>query len=129
MRLFQKVKDGGPDSPVDAYVLIEIKSLFSIMLLKFNKGGREVYHNHAFNALTWFICGEMYEQELDHEYALYKYKRSLIPKLTPRSNMHRVRALKDSWALTLRGRWKNTWLEWNGIRYVKLTHGRREVEF
>jgi len=47
MRLFQKAKDGGPESPVDGYFLIEIKSLFSIALLKFNNGGRENYHTHA----------------------------------------------------------------------------------
>ena len=55
MKLFSKCKDGGKESPVDGYFLIECKGLFSVALLKFNKGGREAYHTHAFDAYTWFL--------------------------------------------------------------------------
>lgn len=105
----KKRKDGGPRSPVDAYFLIEIKGLFTIALLKFNKGGRESYHTHAFNALTWFLSGALVEQNF--EGPLYTYKKSLIPKLTRKSKNHRVLATKDSWCLTIRGRWDSTWTE------------------
>lgn len=77
-----KCKDGGPESPVDAYFLIEIKSFFSIALLKFNKGGRENYHTHAFNALTWFLSGNLMEEDFSGD--IYHYKRSFLPKITPR---------------------------------------------
>ena len=50
MRLFFKSKDGGPDSSVTGYWLIESKKLFSIVLLKFDGRSREAYHTHAFNA-------------------------------------------------------------------------------
>ena len=43
-RFFSKAKDGGKDSPVDGYFLIEIKWLFSVVLLKFNKGHRDNCH-------------------------------------------------------------------------------------
>ena len=64
MRFFSKVKDGGPESTVDAYFLIEIKNWFSIALLKLHKCSRENYHSHAFNALTWFIKGDMVEHRI-----------------------------------------------------------------
>ncbi len=122
MRLFEKTKDGGPKSVVDAYFLCEFKSLFSIALLKFNKGCRETYHSHAFNALTWFFSGSMEEEKLTGEVRRYKF--SLWPKVTLRDNIHRVRAYQDSYALTIRGPWFETWFEeQSGIR-TTLTHGR-----
>lgn len=131
MRFLQKVKDGGPESPVDAYVLIEIKGLFSVMLLKFNKGGREAFHSHAFDALTWFIKGDLVEQSLvNHPNGTHQrrvYRRSLLPKVTPRSLLHRVVAHKDSWCLTLRGPWVKQWVEYNedDRKFTLLTRGRR----
>lgn len=131
MRLFTKCKDGGPDSPVDGYFLIEVKGLFSIALLKFNKGMREKYHSHAFSALTWFIKGDMREEKLDVlGVKITPYKRSLLPKYTHKSDLHRVRAWEDSWCITLRGPWDDTWQEYDEEtnQFVTLTHGRVEVE-
>lgn len=127
MRLFQKVKDGGDKSTVDAYFLIELKGLFSIALLKFNKGSRENYHNHAFNALTFFLCGEAYEYKVNRP--RWRYKRFRF-KYTPRDNMHKVYAYSNSWAITFRGPWKDTWKEFNPmtLETTTLTHGRRIVD-
>jgi len=128
MRLLQKAKDGGSNSPVDAYFLIEIKNLFSIALLKFNKGGREAFHTHAFNAYTWFLKGNLLEENEDGE--LYPYEKSIIPKFTPREQSHRVRAFETSWCLTLRGPWTDTWTEYVELtnKRTTLTHGREVVE-
>jgi hypothetical protein len=127
MKLLKKAKDGGPESPVDAYFLLEIKSLFSIALLKFNKGGREAYHNHAFHASTWFLKGELLEEDLDG--STYRYARSIIPKVTKRSKFHRVKAFSDSWCLTVRGPWLNYWQEYSTAteEFTTLTHGRKVV--
>lgn len=127
MRLFQKVKDGGSESPVDAYFLIEWKGLFSIALLKFNKGGRDNFHTHAFHALTWFIKGDMIEEDVDG--STYKYKRSFLPKITKRSKNHRIKANKDSWCITFRGRWCNYWTEYNeeDDKTIILEQGREVV--
>lgn len=111
MRFFQKVKDGGPASTVESYTLIEVKSLFSIMVLKFNPGSRTNFHSHAFNALTWFIKGGMKEEDLsglEHE-----YRRSVVPKLTRRSKFHKVIADTTSWCFTIRGPWSKQWYEYN----------------
>lgn len=134
MRFFYKGKDGGPDSPVTGYWLIEIKSLFSIVLLRFNKGTRENFHSHAFNALTWFIKGDLLEEriwvgdEVGGEST--KYKRRLIPKITKRDNLHRVHAKNTSWCLSIRGPWSKTWVEYNQKEggFIILTNGRRVVE-
>ena len=109
MRLLNKAKDGGKDSPVDGYFLIELKSLFSIVLLKFNKGGREQFHTHAFNAFTWFLKGNLIEEDFNG--TKYIYQKSLVPKITKREKNHRVKALEDSWCLSIRVKWRNTWTE------------------
>jgi hypothetical protein len=127
MRFFYKGKDGGPESCVDGFWLVEIKGLFSVLLLRFNDGAREAFHTHAFNAFTWFLWGDLTEEFQDAEPR--KYKRRLIPKLTPRSLLHRVSSKGTSWVFTLRGPWAETWQEWfpEDDRYVTLTHGRKEI--
>lgn len=128
MRLLQKTKDGGRESTVDAYFLCEFKGLFSIALLRFNNGSRTNYHSHAFHALTWFLGGDMREERLQAggSVTIRKYRRSLLPKFTSRSNFHKVVANKPSWAFTIRGPWVDTWWEYNpkDSNYIKLTHGR-----
>jgi hypothetical protein len=125
-----KRKDGGPKSPVTFYG-IEIKSLFSIGFLKFERGGREEFHTHAFDAYTWFLAGNMREERILDWYStdITKYKRSLKPKFTSRDNLHRVSAKKESWCFTIRGPWINYWYEYNrdSQQYTRLTHG-REVQ-
>ena len=125
MKFFSKAKDGGPNSPVEAHFLFEIKSFCSIALLKFNRGNRESYHTHAFHALTWFISGELVEQDIDGSYHIYR--RSLLPKLTRRTKNHRVVAYRTSWCLTLRGSWDSTWTEDTDTHRTVLTHGREIV--
>jgi len=126
MRIFNRAKDGGPKSPVDAFFLFEIKSLCSIALLRFNECGRNEYHTHAFNALTWFLHGELVEQDIDGSYHIYR--RSLFPKLTRRSKNHRVYAYRTSWCFTIRGPWVATWTEDSATHHTVLTHGRKIVE-
>lgn len=126
MRIFSKTKDGGPTSPVDAYFLIELKGLFSIALLKFNKGHRKTFHTHAFDALTWFLCGDITEEDVDG--TKVQYKRSLFPKVTRKEKNHRVGARKDSWCLTLRGSWDETWTEYSRQTKKTVTYGHgREI--
>lgn len=129
VRLFQKTKDGGPDSPVDAYFLCEFKPLFSVALLKFNKGKRETYHTHAFNALTWFLGGDLIEERKilgGNLPCCIKYVRRFWPKFTSRDNLHRVKAVETSWCLTIRGPWTDSWQEFDENRNIltTLTHGR-----
>lgn len=130
MRIFYKGKDGGLDSPVTGYWLVEIKYLFSIVLLKFNNGRREQFHTHAFNALTWFIKGNMQEERLLAGQRKFRiYKRSLIPKLTKRDNLHRVYSIGTSWCFSIRGPWAKTWKEYDEQTntLTTLTSGRRVV--
>lgn len=128
IKLLTKCKDGGPESPVDAYFLIEWKGVFSVALLKFNKGRREAYHTHAFHALTWFLFGELEEQRFGR--SSKKYKRGILPKVTKRDNLHRVKAYRDSWCITLRSPWQDTWTEYceTTNKVTTLTHGRVVVE-
>lgn len=128
LKLFEKCKDGGPQSPVDAYVLIEWKRAFSVLFLKFNKGCREDYHSHAFNALTWFVKGNLVEERLAQDKVQYKrYTLSVLPKVTLKDNLHRVKAYKDSWCFTLRGPWQDNWTEFNETtrETIHLTKGRK----
>jgi hypothetical protein len=128
MKFFFKRKDGGKESTVTGYWLIEAKQLFSIVLLRFDQGSRDVYHSHAFAALTWWLRGEATESELG-KLGVRKWRPSFWPKYTPTSCTHKVFANKKTWALSIRGPWKNTWREYHPKtgNYIILTHGRKTV--
>ena len=127
MKFCKYGKDGGPSSTVTGFWLVEIKSLFSIVLLRFDKGSRECYHSHAFNALTWWLIGEVDEHHKDGN--IKRWKPSFVPKHTPRSCFHKVFANKTTWALSIRGPWSNIWHEFYPKENldITLTHGRKQV--
>lgn len=134
MKFFTKMKDGGPESKVTGWFLIESKRWFSIALLKFEEGSREAFHSHAFNSISWILKGHLTEARLEEYKTLSLvlhtiFRRSLKPVLTTRDNMHMVSSTGTSWALTFRGRWHNTWREFipETGRFVTLTHGRKIV--
>jgi hypothetical protein len=122
-RFFYKKFDGGIDSGVTGYFLIEWKKVFSIGLLHFKEGSREASHSHAFNALTWFLSGSLTEQQLGGTEK--EFSPSFRPKFTPRSCFHKVIAHKPVWALTFRGPWKDVWQECRDGQTINLTHGRK----
>jgi hypothetical protein len=135
MRLFKRMKDGGPLSKVHGFFLVEIKSLFSIVLLRFDDGARDAFHTHAFNAWSWVLDGCLVEEELitaSPDTCCTRtrvYTPSLRPIYTPRECFHKVTSFGTTWALTFRGPWVDKWLEYTGERgYVALTHGRKEVD-
>lgn len=130
MKFFTKRTDGGPDSNVMGYWLIEWKGLFSIALLRFSKGSREAFHNHAFNSVSWVLKGALLEERLCPPVTVWNaFLPSLKPIVTTRSNLHRVHGAADAtWVLTFRGPWSKTWKEkFNNGDEVTLTHGRQIV--
>lgn len=129
MKLFHLAKDGGPESHVWGYWLIEAKRLFSVALLRFEHGSREAYHTHAFNSVSWVLRGELHETELNAGRTQPRvYRASWRPVLTRRRTFHRVESVGRTWVLTLRGPWAPTWYEWLPRRgLVQLTHGRAEI--
>lgn len=126
MKLFSISKDGGPKSRVWGYFLIEAKKLLSVALLHFKDGGRETYHSHAFNSISWLLHGELREEMLDGRVIVYK--PSIKPIKTYRQTFHRVYSKKNSWVLTFRGPWTNTWHEFEDDKMTTLTHGRLVVK-
>jgi hypothetical protein len=128
MKILFGGKDGGPESRVYVYGL-EIKSLFSVLLLRFDEGSREAFHTHAFSAISWLIKGQLWEK-LPHD-GLPRwvvYKPSIRAIHTPRERMHQVLGIAPSnWVLTLRGPWKNTWRDISARGDFTLTHGRKVV--
>ncbi len=124
-RFFYKKFDGGEKSGVTGYFLIEWKVLFSIGILHFKKGSREAYHNHAFNALTWWLKGYVTEIKIDGQQK--DFSPSIRPKFTPRSNCHKVYAHRDTYALTFRGPWIDYWNEFINNKKITLTHGRKVI--
>ena len=126
-RLFFIKYDGGLDSGVTGYFLIEWKRVFSVGLLHFKNGTRPAYHSHAFNAISWFLSGTVTEEKLNGESK--DFRPSIKPKFTPKSNCHRVISYGDTYALTFRGPWDDTWQEYRPNKVVvTLTHGRKEVD-
>ena len=132
MKLFRKSYDGGSDSGVTGYWLIEAKSLFSIVLLHFSPGSRDAYHSHAFNALTWWLKGdvvEMFKHDPDPFNPPAKaWRPSLIPKWTPKNCFHKIIAgEKGAWALSFRGPWDPTWFESKNGETYELGQGRVRI--
>lgn len=128
MKFFSKAKDGGPKSTVTGYWLIEIKRLFSIVLLKFENGSRDEFHDHAFNSWNWILKGEV-DEEFNHPGLDQTLRPRLRPYLTKRTRMHRVRSRGTTWVFSLRGPWAKTWREYDPKTdsYSTLTHGRKVV--
>lgn len=130
MKLLWGSKDGGPESNVRCWG-IEIKSLFSILVLNFGKGSREAYHSHAFNSWSWLLSGVLLEEfPPDLAWCQWYYSGWSCIR-TKRSTMHKVHGMTPSnWVLTFRGPWNKTWKEkrpLEGGRLVTLTNGRVEV--
>jgi hypothetical protein len=122
-RLFFKKCDGGKESGVTGYFLIEWKPVFSVGILHFSEGSREAYHNHAFNALTFWLSGHVLEKKITGEETNYK-GFSFFPKYTKRTNCHKVIGIKPSLALTVRGNWTKTWYEIRDDIKLTLKHSR-----
>jgi len=126
-RIFYIKPDGGTDSGVTGFFLIEWEALFSVGLLRFNEGSREAYHSHAFNAVTFWVKGDVIEECLTTK-TLKGFRASFKPKFTKRSKFHKVIANEDTWALTFRGPWVDYWTEFKGGKLITLTHGRKVVK-
>ncbi len=127
MKLFKWCKDGGPESNVSGLFFIEIKSLFTIALLRFDHGSRDAYHSHAFHSVSWLLKGGLQEFPLMANEPAIVYRPSLRPIFTWRSTFHRVYSFGTSYVLTFRGPWTETWNEYISRRdeFVTLTHGRK----
>lgn len=127
MKLFYKGKDGGADSNVFGYWLVEIKSLFSIALLRFENGTREAYHSHAFNCISWVLKGKL--EEIHKDGTVEWHTPGLFPVITKRDTFHKVFSHGRTWVLTFRGPWAKYWNEKIGEDVITLTHGRKKIGF
>ena len=132
MRWFFKSKDGGPESTVTGYWLVESKRWGSVVLLRFRGASRPVFHTHAFNALSWLLKGCLTERFAGIGWVpplVNTYLPSLIPFRTPREYFHKVDATEISWVLSFRGPWAPTWEEYDPITniHTTLSHGRTPI--
>ena len=130
MKFMRWEKDGGAESTVTGLYLVEIKSLFSIVLLRFSNGSREAYHSHAFNCISWLLSGSLTEYHYNgRANRLPEHRRRWLPFVTRRSTFHKVKSTGTSWVLSLRGPWLDNWREFleNEQRVRNLTHGRIEI--
>jgi hypothetical protein len=127
MKLVSYGKDGGKDSTVWGFWLIEIKCLFSLAVLVFENGSRDAYHSHAFNCISWVLRGQLREELRDGH--VEDYLPGVWPIVTRRHTFHKVTSLGRTVVVTFRGPWANTWAEYipKEDRAVVLTHGRSEV--
>jgi hypothetical protein len=128
MKILRGEKDGGDESNVRMWG-IEIKWLFSILVLDFGFGSREAFHEHAFNSVSWVLTGGLREAHVNGDFDLHG--PSFWPVVTRRKTFHKVSGMRRSnRVLTIRGPWKATWRErlpLEGNRVRTLTHGRKEI--
>lgn len=128
MLLWKFCKDGGEESRVWGLYMIEIKNLFSVVLLKFKDGSREAYHNHAFNAFSWVLKGKLEENLIDG--SIKTHSPSFKPIYTGRDTFHKVVSVGDTYAITFRGPWSKTWKEFlpEANKFQTLSWGRKIEE-
>lgn len=124
MKILKWSHDGGETSGVRGFFIIEIKPIFSIVLLRFNKGTREAFHEHAFSAVTLWLKGAVREHHLEGHIKEFYAGQC---KLTPRSTFHKIEAMSTAWAISVRGPWVNRWREWRNNCFITLTHGRKQL--
>lgn len=128
MTLFRKMKDGGPESRVWGYFLIEWKRVFSVVLLRFEDGSRDAFHSHAFNAVSWVLRGRLAEHRRTRLGTILSwFTPSVWPVVTTRANTHKVVSHGRTWVLSFRGPWAKTWCEVVNGEVVTLTNGRKAV--
>lgn len=125
MKFFFYGKDGGYESTVWGYWLMEIKKLASIVLLRFENGSREAYHNHAFNCISWVLKGKLVENHLDGKIEVHT--AGLKPVITKRDTFHKVVSEGQTWVISFRGPWSKTWNEVVNGQEMTLTEGRVKV--
>lgn len=127
MKLFRYEKDGGAESMVHGLFVVEIKSAFSIVLLRFEGKSREAFHSHAFNAISWVLRGKLVEEVIGG--AVNEYPASRKPVLTPRTMFHKVSSDGITWAISFRGPWAEHWQEYlpEEDELVTLAQGRKDV--
>lgn len=125
-QFFKRSHDGGPESGVTGFWLIEWKRGFSIVLLRFGPTHREAFHSHAFNAVTLWLRGAVHEEYPNGGAKLWQAGQL---KYTPRGLFHRIKAQcgRPAWALSIRGPWLDRWQEIRQGVWVNLTHGREEI--
>ncbi len=111
MKLFFKAKDGGQESTVTGYWLIESKSLFSIVLLRFDGFSRDAFHTHAFNSISWLISGGLEEKFKSNHRQIKWYDPNFKPIITKKDDFHKVNSRGVSWVISFRGRWDKSWKE------------------
>lgn len=131
MKLLQFDKDGGEESTVYGFYIIEIKWLFSIVLLKFVGDSREAYHSHAFNSISWLLKGKLVEQvRMDFHDCYWRriYNPTIKPIRTKKDDFHKVNSIGTSWVISFRGKWDKTWKESTEVDGTyELTHGRKRL--
>lgn len=127
--IFKIRKDGGKESTVTGYWLCEFKSLFSVVLLKFEGKSREAFHTHAFNSWNWILKGRVKEtKRFTRRTNLVIYHNpSIKPIYTSRKCFHKVDSDGTTWVFALRGPWKDTWKEHVNNKEITLTHGRQQL--
>lgn len=119
--------DGGKDSTVTGYWLIENKNLFSIAILVFEDGSRENYHSHAFDAWSWILKGKLKEEHLGKRANWIKPSWRIFK--TGKWVFHKVTSYGRTYAITFRGPWDSEWEEYSPKtdERIGLTHGRIET--
>jgi len=128
MRICYWGKDGGAESTVSGFWLVEIKKLFSVVLLRFDDYTREAYHEHAFNAVSWVLAGGgLLERFLRGYRTARLHLPSWRPVITRRRDFHQVQSFGRTWVLSFRGPWSDRWREYADGVFSTLTHGRRKV--
>lgn len=111
--------------------LFEFKPLCSIKLFYFLPGrAQEIFHNHSFHALSFRFFGNYMERFIDlttgAEWELPRNRARII--YIARDKFHQITQSAGCLTLMVTGPWGDTYEEFDGVRTITSTHGRRIVK-
>ena len=128
MQIFQLVKISLGEGYLHRLAIIEIKSLFSIYVHKFNTIAQDRFHTHAFNGLAFVIKGG-YDEEYKDSTGIHL--KTIKPgfRYIPREYNHRLLKSKpNTISILFAGPWGKYWTEEKDGRVRTLTWNRKVVE-
>ncbi len=122
---YKKITIGELDA--NQFIIIEIKSLFSIIFYFFKGSGwQDRFHTHAFNAVSFRIFGSYRVRDIIDGKVVESARTSRVKFFSKKTN-HMLGPSQGCLTLLIAGPWDKTWIETKDGQERVLTWGRKRI--
>lgn len=115
---------------LDRFIVFENKYLGAIYFNRWNVVEHDRFHTHAFPSFSLFVRGYYYEEQLQSDGSVekFKFKAPYVRFISRTSNHRMLNSSPNAWSITIAGAWDRMWSETflNGAKRI-LTWGRGVV--